>query len=74
MTLPGMSDGRCFTSFISNCQLNENIKSRNQLNGNNEYRKFLQENTEQLLKDFRDICGNESKKECISCWGQQLNQ
>ena len=69
-----MSDGRCFTSFISNCQLNENIKARNKLNTNNEYRKFLQENSEQLLNDFRDICGNESKNECISCWGQQLKQ
>ena len=71
MTLPGMSDGRCLTSFITNCQLNNNIKSRNKLKTNNEYREFLQTNAEQLMSDFKNICNSETEKECISCWVQQ---
>ena len=69
MTLPGMSDGRCFTSFISNCQLNENIRVKNNKMSNNEYRMFLQENAEQIMSDFKNICGNEATKESFACWG-----
>lgn len=71
MTLPGMSDGRCFTSFISSCQLNENIKLKTKTVSNNEYRHFLQENAEQIMNDFKNICNNESKNECMACWGAQ---
>ena len=71
MTLPGMSDGRCFTSYISSCQLNENIKTKNTKERNNDYRMFLQENAEQIMSDFKNICSNETSKECTACWGMQ---
>ena len=39
---PGMSDGRAFTSYVSSCQLNENIKESNNIQTDSAYRQFLQ--------------------------------
>ena len=41
---PGMSDSRCFTSYVSSCQFNENIQSLNNIKTDAEYRLFLQKN------------------------------
>tara|TARA_Y100000816_G_C26062804_1_gene558250 strand:+ start:945 stop:1178 length:234 start_codon:yes stop_codon:yes gene_type:complete len=67
MTLPGMSDGRCFTSFISSCKLNENIKRSVNVSNNNSYRQFLQDNADVIMSDFETICNKESQSECFMC-------
>ncbi len=52
MSRPGMSDGRAFTSYIPNCQLNNNIQIQNKIVNNKDYRSFIQHNGDQLMKDF----------------------
>lgn len=59
-----MSDGRCFTSYISNCQLNDNIKFRNNISNDANYRKFLQENAEMLLGQMNTMCFSDDTKLC----------
>ena len=59
-----MSDGRCFTSYIPNCQLNNNVQSRNSINSNNEYRVFLQKNADSFMQQMRKICISEETKIC----------
>jgi len=50
MVRPGMSDGRAFTSYESNCQMNMLNMSRLNMTDNNVYRKYLQDNAEMLIK------------------------
>lgn len=45
-----MSDGRCFTSFIPNSQLNKNIQSIYNTTSNGEYRYKLQNDTDIVSK------------------------
>ena len=71
MTLPGMSDGRCFTSVIPNCQLNENLKKRFNITSNNDYRIYLQENAEQIMNQMKKVCNDSSVLECTTCWNMQ---
>lgn len=52
MTRPGMSDGRIFTNYLPNCQLNNMIQSKNQFTNNVEYKKFIQNNSEQVRNSF----------------------
>lgn len=59
-----MSDGRCFTSYIPNCQLNNNIRDRNNVESNNEYRIFLQKNADSFMDQMRKICISEETKIC----------
>ena len=74
MTLPGMSDGRCFTSVIPNCQLNENLKKRFEVKSNNEYRRFLQDNADEIIDQMKKVCKESSKLECTTCWNAQKNK
>jgi hypothetical protein len=53
MVLPGMSDGRQFTSYISNCKLNSEWMSQVNALDNNSYRKYLQDNAEKMMMNFR---------------------
>lgn len=57
---PGMSDSRCFTSYISSCQFNENIQNMNKLNTDAEYRVFLQKNAEKIMNSFTTVCSNQA--------------
>ena len=50
MVRPGMSDGRCFTSYEQNCQKNAVTMIKHQIPDNNSYRKFLQENAAALMQ------------------------
>ena len=68
MTLPGMSDGRCFTSHLSNCQLNENLKSSFKTNNNNTYRLYLQDNAQSIQEKFKNVCEMQTNNECSLCW------
>lgn len=50
MVRPGMSDGRAFTSYESNCQMNMTTMNELKITDNNMYRKFLQDNAERIMK------------------------
>lgn len=50
MVRPGMSDGRAFTSYESNCQMNMLNMHALKTTDNNVYRKYLQDNAETLIK------------------------
>ena len=52
MVLPGMSDGRLFTTYVSACNLNDNMKKTLQLNTNSQYTEHLQKHADELLKDI----------------------
>jgi hypothetical protein len=66
MVLPGMSDGRCMTTYISSCNLNTNLMKTNNLN-NNQYRKYLQENATKLMENTVNICKQSVTNECVYC-------
>ena len=64
MNRPGMSDARCFTTYIPSSQLNINIQNRNQIDSSNAYRMFLQNNGNKLMQDFGKICASNENKIC----------
>lgn len=66
MVLPGMSDGRCFTSYIPNCELNKRLMETSNTS-NNEYRMYLQTNAEKLINNTTKVCANAVDKECEYC-------
>lgn len=45
-----MSDGRAFTSYVSSCQMNAEIQSKNGIQDDTQYRQFLQKNSEKIMK------------------------
>jgi hypothetical protein len=49
MVLPGMSDGRCFTSYATSCDFNTRIMKTNEVEPNN-YKTYLQNNATDLMK------------------------
>jgi hypothetical protein len=53
MVRPGMSDGRTFTSYESNCQMNMNLMKQLNSKDSNAYRKFLQDNAE-IIMDLKN--------------------
>jgi hypothetical protein len=57
-----MSDARAFTDYNPNCDLNNIIQKKYNVNNAN-YRSFLQQNAEKLIKDsFK-----EEEKSCANC-------
>ena len=63
-----MSDGRCFTSYISNCQMNDNIRLRNAIKNDQQYRTFLQTQAKTLMAAQSDICFTDDHKLCaLNC-------
>ena len=66
MVLPGMSDGRCFTTYMSNCELNKRIMTSSSTS-NNDYRAYLQQNAEMLMKNTTTVCSDSVDKECEYC-------
>jgi len=58
--IPGMQDGRCFTSYLPNCQLNENIMSLNNISNNISYKDFLQSNADVIMDNFKSVCKEHS--------------
>ena len=68
MVRPGMADGRCFTSYISNCQMNDNIKTSNEITTDSNYRRFLQDNGKPLMQTNSQKCKSDDNKLCdLSC-------
>jgi type III secretory pathway component EscR len=52
MVLPGMSDGRMFTDYTSNCQHNKNLMRAFSKSTNNEFREYLQTNGDVIMNAF----------------------
>jgi len=49
--MPGVvSDGRLFTNYVSDAMVGEEIKKQNGITSNEEYRRYLVENTESIMK------------------------
>jgi hypothetical protein len=66
MVLPGMHDGRCFTTYISACEVNARLMKQKNMNSN-AFRKYLQENAEELMKSTNKICTQSVSNECKYC-------
>ena len=62
---PRMSDGRHFTDYRPNCEINSMIKMDNKITNSFEYRNFLQQNANKLLDiNRKHAC---QKNCCITC-------
>lgn len=61
---PGMSDGRCFTSYIPNSEMDAKFQINNKIESNNQYRSFLQKNAEQFMTKMTEMCENKANKDC----------
>ena len=61
---PGMSDGRCFTTYLSNCQMNDNIQIRNTIQSDAQYRQFLQKNANTIMSQMNKVCFTDDTKLC----------
>lgn len=53
-----MSDARVFTSYSPDCQMNADIQKKYNLSNGNDYRYYLQNNAETLMKDFNNTKDN----------------
>jgi hypothetical protein len=52
-----MEDGRSFTSYVSNCALNEMLQKKYNIKNSHEFRYYLQANADTIKKDLYDIDG-----------------
>ena len=52
MTRPGMSDGRAFTNYSSNCQINMNVQSQTGSLNNVDYKTYVQNNAQKIMDMF----------------------
>lgn len=59
-----MSDGRAFTDYHPSCSLNKMIQEKYNIGNSHQYRAFLQQNAEQLLKEFSKY---EGESPCVMC-------
>lgn len=61
-----MSDGRQFTSYLPNCALDQMIQTKYKITNSQEYRMFLQSNSELIMKDLAK-CNSEQTEDCHLC-------
>ena len=64
MPRPGMSDGRVFTNYSSNCELNINVQNGVNANNNVEYKKYIQKNAQSVMNQFTSSVPS-PKSECL---------
>jgi hypothetical protein len=60
-----MSDGRVFTSYLPNCDLNNTLQKQYGTPDIHSYRKYLQLNAEKVMNDTR--IGTDECKFCPVC-------
>jgi hypothetical protein len=60
-----MSDGRVFTSYLPNCDLNSVLQKQYGTKDVHAYRYFLQQNADKVMKDTR--IGTDECKFCPVC-------
>ena len=63
MPLFKMSDGRTFTNWTGSCQIEEFIMNKNNITDSNDYRYFLQNNSEAIKKQLLEMDTNK----CVLC-------
>ena len=54
-----MSDGRIFTSYLPNCELNTELQKAFGTSDIHAYRQYLQDNAEKIIKEStntKDVC------------------
>jgi hypothetical protein len=69
MTIPGMSvAGRGFTSYVSNSQMNNLLKTNNNVQDNAEYKEYIQKNAEHMTRLLYDKSRKLIKEE--QWWGK----
>ena len=61
---PGMSDGRCFTSYIPNSEMDAKFQMFNKIESNNQYRSFLQKNATQFMNKMTEMCEDKANEDC----------
>lgn len=62
-----MSDARMFTDYNPSCELNNHIRKKHNITGLHEYRAFLQNKAEDLMKEFAETIGEQETKLCPVC-------
>jgi hypothetical protein len=60
MTRPGMSDGRCFTTYLPSGILNAQMQKQFSVGTGPQYRTFLQENAQKIKEEMRKMSVSQS--------------
>ena len=47
-----MSDGRVFTNYLPNCQMNKEMEGKQGLTNNNDYKEYIQKNADAVMTMF----------------------
>lgn len=58
-----MSDGRVFTNYLPNCQVNQDLQRLYKTTGIHEYRHYLQTHAEKVMRDTK----TDVASDCASC-------
>lgn len=66
MVLPGMSDGRCFTSYVSACDYNQSVMQMNNVSPT-DYKSFIQNNAVDLMKKLSNQQSSVAEREQTLC-------
>lgn len=63
------ADGRAYTNFFPNCQMNRNIQESFNLTNTYDYRMFLQRNANKLMNQDREFAFRKNLLtcSCVSC-------
>lgn len=64
-----MHDGRAFTDYSPNCQMNEYVKGKYAPGSSSEYRMFLQRNGTAVMREMRERNGFVSPTNCQCSFG-----
>ena len=72
MPRPGMSDGRSFTSYLPNCQLNMNLQESKNISNNVDYKEYIQKNSKKMLNDFYNTTSVSVQSACLPTTKQQI--
>ena len=52
MVRPGMSDGRVFTNYQANCQINSQVQQSTGSSTNVDYKQYIQQNAQKIMDQF----------------------
>ena len=60
-----MSDGRVFTNYLPNCQMNKEMEGKQGLTNNNDYKEYIQKNADAVMTMFTSSAP-EKPQGCLS--------
>lgn len=58
-----MNDGRVFTDYRPNCEINTSLQQKTGVKNSHEFRKYLQDNGEEIMKRNREA----NRQDCSIC-------